>query len=362
VNDPGRAEPPEPEDRDPQGDAPGGAPRAGEPVAAAEPAGGWRQRTAIVRPAIAWGLVAALTGWLAVRISGVGAGTSVETFIVFTPYVALASVVGLVVVALLRVRTALVAAGACCAGYALVMAPLFVPGPRPSEAPTGPDLGVMTVNVQFGWADAERVVELVDRGDVELLGVQELTPEFHERLLAAGLDDRLPHAVVDARAGAAGTGLYSRHPLARTDDDVAGRHENPTARIRVRGAPRVEVTVVHPVPPVGAGGRADWRATFRTLPRPGRDATAHVLLGDFNATLDQPTMRDLLEDGYVDAADAEGRAWVATWRSRFPLRLAIDHILVDRSIGVDQVTVHGIDGSDHRAIAAHLRLPAAPEE
>lgn len=310
---------------------------------------------------VAWALVVPLAAWLALRFSGVGRGTPVETLIVFTPYVGLASVLGLVVVAVLRVRAALVAMGACCVGYALVMAPLFVAGPRPAEAPTGPELGVMTVNVQFGWGDPERVVELVDGRDVDLLGVQELTPEFHERLLAAGLDDRLPHAVVDARPGAAGTGIYSRHPLARTGDDVAGRHENPTARVRVPGAGPVDATVVHPVPPVGAAGRADWRATFRTLPRPD-GAAAHVLLGDFNATLDQPTMRDLLDDGYVDAADAEGRAWVTTWRPDVPLPLAIDHVLVDRSVGVDRVTVHGVDGSDHRALVADLRLPEAADD
>jgi endonuclease/exonuclease/phosphatase (EEP) superfamily protein YafD len=345
--------------------ATGGTDLGGPPAAGGTAAGGtaaaWRSHLTAARPVAAWALVAPLAVWLALRVSGVGAGTWIETLVVFTPYVALASVVGLVVVALLRVRAALVATGACCLGYALVMAPLFAPGPRPSPAPTGPELRVMTVNVLYGWADPDQVVELVDDQDVDVLGVQELTPEFHEALLDAGLDDRLPHRVVDARPGPSGTGLYSRHPVARTDHDVAGRHENPTASVSVPGARPVEVTVVHPVPPVGADGRADWRATFRTLPRPdGR--TVRLLLGDFNATLDQPTMRDLVGDGYVDAADAEGRAWVATWRSRFPLALAIDHVLVDRDVAVERVAVRDVDGSDHRALVAALRLPAAGPE
>jgi endonuclease/exonuclease/phosphatase (EEP) superfamily protein YafD len=246
------------------------------PATTGGPAGAWRRWAALARPVGAWGVVAVLAGWLAVRVSGVGAGTWVETVIVLTPYVALASVVGFGVIALLRERAALVASGACCVAYALVMA--AVRGrPRTFGELAGPDLQVMTVNVQFGWGDPERVVELVELSDVDLLGVQEVTPAFHERLLAAGIEDRLPHSVVDDRPGSAGTALYSRHPVDRTGDHVAGRHENPTA------------------------------------------------LG-------------------------------------FAPPLALDHVLVDRSIAVDGVSIHGVDGSDHRAVVADLRLPAADDE
>jgi endonuclease/exonuclease/phosphatase family metal-dependent hydrolase len=297
-------------------------------------------------------------GWLAVRVTGAGRGTRIETIIVLTPFVALASVLALAVAAALRVRAAMLAAAGCCVGFGVVMAPVFVPGPYPSAAPQGPELRAMTFNALYGDADAAAVVAMVRGRDIDVLGVQELTPAFHERLLDQGLDELLPHSVLDARDGAAGTGLYSRHRVDRVANDVEGRHENPTGLVAVDGAPPVEITVVHPAPPVGAAGRADWRRTFETLPRPARDGAVRVLIGDFNATVDQPTMRDLLADGYVDAAGAVGDGWVITWQSGLAPPLAIDHVLVDRSTAVDDVSVAAIPGSDHRAVVADLRLPA----
>lgn len=313
-----------------------------------------------VRRVVAWALVAPFVVWLVVRVAGVGAGTVVETLVVFTPYVALASLVVLGAAAVLRVWPAVAAAGACCAGYALVMAPLFVAGPQPSTAPAGPQLRVMSSNVQFGWADAATVVRLVDEREIDVLGVQELTPAFHAQLRAAGIDDLLPHALVDARSGASGTGLYSRHPVERVELEIPAEHEHPTGRIDVPGAPPLQVTVVHPVPPVLPAATDEWRHTLGSLPAADDDDdTVHLLVGDFNATVDQPTMRELLAEGYVDAAGAVGRGWSATWRSPRGPMLAIDHVLVERSVAVDGVSVHDLPGSDHRNLVARLRLPAA---
>ena len=348
-----------------------------------------------IRPVLAWALVAPLVLWLVVRATGLGAGTTIETFIVFTPYAALASVATLAAVAILRVRPAALAAGVCCAGYGLVLAPLFVAADGPSPAPTGPALRVMTSNVQFGFADAATVVDLVEEHDIEVLGVQELTPGFHGRLVAEGIEDALPYGVIDARDGASGTGLYSRYPVDEVGstftETIPGEHAQPTGLVAVPGAPPVQVTVVHPVPPVLPGGVDSWSATLRALPRPGgagagdpeteaagyagADVAAgsatdsppdgapdrmHLLIGDFNATVDQPTMRALLRDGYTDAALARGHGWQPTWRARnIGPMLTIDHVLVDRWTAVEDVSVHDVPGSDHRALVAALRLPEA---
>ncbi len=86
-----------------------------------------------------------------------------------------------------------------------------------------------------------------------------------------------------------------------------------------------------------------------------------ILAGDFNATLDHPELRAVIERGYTDAADAAGAGLRPTWpappRNRRALPLTIDHVLVDRRVRVERVTVVRIPHSDHRAVIAELRLP-----
>ena len=339
-----------------------------------EPPTARRRGREAARIAAAWILVVPTAGWLVVRASGIGAGTWIETAIVVTPFVAIGSVVVLAIVTALRVRPAVLAAAATCVGFGLVMAPLFAPGPHPSYPPRGPAFRVMTVNVQFGLADVDRVVRLVKDDDVDVLGVQELTPAFDEALRGAGLEDVLPHSVVEPGGGASGAGLYSRFRVRPVEDAITGRHNSPAGLVTVPGAPPLQVAVVHPTPPVGASGHAEWRDTFRSFPRPadraleidgplgpgetGDEPRVHLLIGDFNATVDQPTLRALLADGYVDAAGAVGRGWVMTWRFPRTPPLAIDHVLVDEDTRVLGVEVHGVTASDHRAVVATLHLPA----
>jgi endonuclease/exonuclease/phosphatase family metal-dependent hydrolase len=64
----------------------------------------------------------------------------------------------------------------------------------------------------------------------------------------------------------------------------------------------------------------------------------------------------------VDAASQVGNGLSLTWGprpSRRPTLLAIDHVLLDRRCAVVTTSAHLLAGSDHRALYAELRLPAA---
>ena len=70
----------------------------------------------------------------------------------------------------------------------------------------------------------------------------------------------------------------------------------------------------------------------------------------------------MISHGYRDAADADGAGLIGTWGTYngHPLPpVAIDHVLVDRRIGVRDVQVHGVPRSDHRAVLASLMVPRA---
>jgi endonuclease/exonuclease/phosphatase family metal-dependent hydrolase len=106
-----------------------------------------------------------------------------------------------------------------------------------------------------------------------------------------------------------------------------------------------------------------WRRDLLAEPRADRSQSPRVLLGDFNATLDHAPLRELISRGYRDAADTTGKGLIGTWGpydgSPIP-PVTIDHVLVDERIGVREVSVHPIPGSDHHAIVAGLTVPAVP--
>ena len=216
-----------------------------------------------VRIAAAWILVIPTASWLGVRASGVGAGTWIETAIVLTPFVALGSVVVLAIVAALRVRPAVLAAAATCVGFGLVMAPLFASGPHPSYPPRGPALRVMTVNVQFGLADVDRVMRLVEDEDVDILGVQELTPGVRRGPAGRGPRGRAP-----LRRGGAGRRRERRGPLHPVPRAARrGRHHRAAQQPdRAGDRPRRAAAAGRGRPPDATGRRVRPRGMARHVP------------------------------------------------------------------------------------------------
>jgi endonuclease/exonuclease/phosphatase family metal-dependent hydrolase len=104
---------------------------------------------------------------------------------------------------------------------------------------------------------------------------------------------------------------------------------------------------------------SDWSLALGSLPPADPKRGVRILLGDFNATLDHQALRDVLDRGYVDSADAVGKALTPTWRrgGLMPPTVTIDHVLVDARVRVRDVGIHELSGSDHRSVTADLVLP-----
>jgi endonuclease/exonuclease/phosphatase family metal-dependent hydrolase len=314
-----------------------------------------------------WAAAATTVPWVVcavLRATGTERGYPLVPALAFTPYAAATSVVPLVVA--LRSGSRCAAGVAATAGAVLAAAVLRRARREPATVRAAGQgarrLRVATVSLRLGRADPHAVVALVRAHRVDVLAVQELTPEARTALQAAGLGEQLPHAhVVAARDGsppAAGGALWSRWPV-RERSAVPGRFEQPAARIAVPGAPDVEVTAVHTDPPsTSPRSVRQWTADLADLPGPD-PGVLRVLAGDFNATLDHAALRRLVGTGYRDAALAVGQGLRATWtplRSPQP-RLTLDHVLVDPRLGVASVTLVPVPGSDHRALIAELELP-----
>ncbi len=309
------------------------------------------------RHALAWALAGFFGVWALMRLFGLDHGYPLVPIVAFTPYIAGLSVLAVGVVALLGVRAALgLAIVAAVALVAIVVPRAFGGGGAPAPA-AGQPLTVMTANLLFGGADAQQVVELVREHEVDLLSVQELTPRAVGRLRAAGLEDLLDETVHTAAEGASGSGLYAAESL--TPTGVINPSEGflmPSAQLRV-GDATLAAVAVHPVPPTSADTVRRWRDALRALPATGGGAELGLLLGDFNATLDHAELRDVIDRGYIDAADATGNALETTWSRSFWPGITIDHLLVDERIHVESTEVIELSGSDHKVVVGEMVLP-----
>lgn len=246
------------------------------------------------------------------------------------------------------------------AGQETVSAPQQLPGPGPLT------LRVLTLNVLGGAADPAAVVGAVERHQVDVLVVQELTPGLVHRLADAGLDTLLPYCHLSPRPGPHGTGLWARWPLAPRPPVPGLKAAAPRARIQpVEGWP-VTVTGVHPRPPVRRNVRL-WQQELAAIRSALMDTGGQqVVAGDFNASRDHRPFRDLLAAGFLDCADsARRRPWPGfTWpagRRWIPCVMRLDHVLVSQDgATVSTSRIIRVPGTDHRGVLAVIQLTFRP--
>ena len=303
-----------------------------------------------------WIAVAPAAVWALLRGLGLDHGFPLAPLMAFTPYVAIGALLVAGVAVALRNWAAATVAG--LATFLLASAVL----PRAIGADTVSANGretfvVLGANVHHGTADPTALVGLVDRFNPDLLSVEELTPSFNRKLQAAGLGSRLPHLVLEMHRGTSGAGLYSSLPTRKLPTPHRFVFRMPRAELALPGSGVLRVVGVHPYPPQLNHTQA-WEEALADLPSGGQGAP-WLLAGDFNATLDQSQLRDLLDRGYRDAGAVAGKGLEPTFPQGGHLipPVTIDHVLADSRLGVVGYAVEGLPGSDHRAIVAELALP-----
>jgi endonuclease/exonuclease/phosphatase (EEP) superfamily protein YafD len=303
-----------------------------------------------------WAAVVPIALWALIRAFGLESGDLVTTAMFFTPYVAIAALLVTGIAVALRNWAAAIAAVATTAYLAAAVLPRAI-GSEAEQAAGHETLTVLSANVYRGTADAGALIALIDQLRPEILSIQELTPSFAMELRRAGISRRLPHSVLMAQPKGRGAGLYARFPLARLPHQAHFLTRMPRASITLPDGRRLRLIAIHPLPPNMGVDR--WRDTLESLPKPGT-GVPWVLAGDFNATFDQVEFRDLVGNGYRDAGDATGKGLEPTWpgpdESPWGL-ITIDHLLVDKRLGVANYSVEDLAGGDHRAIHAQIVLP-----
>jgi endonuclease/exonuclease/phosphatase (EEP) superfamily protein YafD len=225
-----------------------------------------------------------------------------------------------------------------------------VVGSNPAPAEGAQRIVVMNANLYEGRGSAEDVVDAVRHNHVDVLVLEEITPQLLEQMDALGLAELLPERVGEPDPFVAGTMILADQPL--------------TEHVRLRTVFQgweatydgLTVLGVHPVAPVDPAG---WKADHAAILKQAEDDQADLIVGDMNATADHEPMRQLADAGFRDAGEVSNEGWQPTWPANhvgvFPLLpplVRIDHVLIgDRLASLGTRTVD-IAGTDHDALLA----------
>ncbi|MGV8873796.1 MAG: endonuclease/exonuclease/phosphatase family protein [Rhodococcus sp. (in: high G+C Gram-positive bacteria)] len=301
---------------------------------------------------VGWVLIALTLGLFTIRQVGV-ANITFVSLVVGAPYLGVASLAALILFAAARSRIGSAVAVVLTVAVVGVQVPMFLAG-GPDNS--GPELSVLTINVAHGDADAAAIVAAVRDNDVDILAVQELTPEEVTDLQASGIDELLPFSFTAALPVADGTGLWSRTPLTEgTRLDNFG-FVPVQARTTVDGQ---DLTLVsfHAMSPATPRHTAEWDADLARMRSIMETYQGTVLVaGDFNATNDHRQFRTLASSPFSDAAEAAGSGLFRTFPSERPLA-RLDHVVTSSSVRAQSVRPVAIPDSDHLAVLAELQLP-----
>lgn len=292
------------------------------------------------------------------RIGGMDGNQYTVAALALTPYLtAVALLVGLLALLLRRWLLGWVVLAICSVLVAAVAPRAFATG-RPYL--TGPHVVVMTANLYEGHSDPASLVSAVRQNHVDVLSLQELTPDEAADLDRAGLADLLPNRVYQPGDGATGTGIAARYPLRELPAGAPSPYHRPTAVVDLPSGQQLQVVAVHVISAqkVGAEG---WRRDLGSLPARHLGGPLQILAGDFNATLDHAALRGLVNTGYADAAAETGDGLLPTFPAYESLTLpkvTIDHVLVDHRASVEHVQVFDQINSDHDVLLAEITLPS----
>jgi endonuclease/exonuclease/phosphatase (EEP) superfamily protein YafD len=253
---------------------------------------------------------------------------------------------------------ALVAAVGLVTVHAWWLAPSYA-GSRPEGGPAS--LVVLAQNFEYG--DPHALVELVRDEGVDVLVLTDADSSRTDPLLAAGVEELLPHS---AGIGEGGAVVLSRIPVTGTELLFSGSASR-LVELQAPGVGAVTIAAVHTRPPYDPDAwRHDHEQVRTALAAVRADADrAVVVAGDLNATLAHAPVRRLVDLGFSDSAVQANAGWSPTWPSgahqrRFGLTLpafaAIDHVLTSPGLVATSSRTLDLPGADHRAVLATVSV------
>lgn len=274
-------------------------------------------------------------------------GSLLESFL---PWLGLVVVALLVLAALRRSVTALVALVLPAVGWTCLFGGRLLP-----EAEAGPyDMVVVQHNVSDANRDPVGTARVLAAADADLIALQELVPPV-TAVYEEALAPRYPYRTVQGTVG-----LWSKHPLAGVrpvDIKPRGITEDWSRGLRaVVRTPHGDIAayVAH-LPSVrvrAAGLMSSWRDESAGLlgeAVAAEEQTRVILMGDLNSTVDDRGLAPL-----TSRMNVAKRGFAFSFPASFPVA-RIDQIMA-RSATVGRIRALSRTGSDHLPVVARITL------
>lgn len=273
-------------------------------------------------------------------------GSLLETFL---PWIGLSIPLLLIAAAVRRSATAAMATALPAVVWLAMFGHLIVPGKGGGEH----QLRVITHNISAGHPDPEEAARELLEESPDVVALQELTDDARNAVRPV-LRPELPHATSWGTVA-----LWSRYPLASSQDVDLGLGWPRALRVQV-DTPEgpVAIYVAHLLSVrVGSEGFTSQQRdqTVRNLAEKiaAEELERVVVMGDLNGSAYDRALAPLTYELTSVHAEA-GWGFGFTWPAGLPMA-RIDHILV-RGVEVADAWVLPSTGSDHRPVAADLRL------
>lgn len=250
-----------------------------------------------------------------------------------------------------------------------------VAAPGAAAARSGPGLTVATFNIWHDRGDwalrGPMVAETLARLDADVIGLQEVLQDAATGLVnqAESLAEVLGgYQVVFSSTDAAGAprrygnAILSRRPILSSDQIALEPRDDFRTALRAMidvDGRRVEVVNTH-LHHTREGAPIRARQTGHLLSWLGEPTAPRLIMGDFNAELDDPGLAPLTTR--FTSALPQGAAATTLNPADGHASRVIDHIFVGEGFRVDQAAVTGDTGftprlpSDHFAVVARLSL------
>lgn len=219
------------------------------------------------------------------------------------------------------------------------------------------DIRVLTQNVNARFGGQARVAEFIRREDADIVGVQEVSPQWQPML--DDLKDIYPHQLVVPRSDNFGIALLSKWPLIDPDVLYPGGVELPTLSALQRvGDTTLQIIVAHPPPPVRPYYAWTHAEIMIWLAEVAGVADHRIILGDLNSSRWSYRFKTLIDQGQLINSEI-GFGLQPTWPMLpLPLWIPIDHVLFSKRLEILTRRIGPRVGSDHLGVVVDLRLPA----